>query len=88
MKQAAAALARQLGANAEVARDLAYRLYPIRERKRWAQEALAYNALVVAWPEIKRTPGCGRAGVRQSAPGQVRSSRGLPHDDEQQPARR
>jgi putative DNA methylase len=24
------------------------------ERKRWASEALAYNALVVAWPEISR----------------------------------
>ena len=51
---AAAALARQLGANAEVARDLAYRLYLVCERKKWAQEALAYNALVVAWPQIQR----------------------------------
>ena len=50
----AAALARRLGATAEVARDLAYRLYLICERKKWAQEALAYNALVVAWPQIKR----------------------------------
>lgn len=36
------------------ARDLAYRLYTIRERRRWPQEALAYNSLVVAWPEISR----------------------------------
>ena len=50
----AAALARRLGANAEVARDLAYRLYLVCERKKWAQEALAYNTLVVAWPQIKR----------------------------------
>jgi putative DNA methylase len=48
----AAALARRLGSNAEVARDLAYRLYLICERKKWAQEALAYNGLVVAWPGI------------------------------------
>jgi len=51
---ATAALARQLGSLAEVARDLAYRLYLVCERKKWAQEALAYNALVVAWPEIQR----------------------------------
>lgn len=54
---AAAALARQLGGNAEVARDLAYRLYVICERKKWASEALAYNSLVVAWPEILRLAG-------------------------------
>ena len=51
---AAAALVRQLGANAEAARDLAYRLYLICERKKWAQEARAYNALVVAWPQIQQ----------------------------------
>jgi putative DNA methylase len=49
---AAAALARQLGANAEVARDLAYRLYLVCERKKWSAEGQAYNALVVAWPAI------------------------------------
>jgi putative DNA methylase len=47
-------LARRLGSNAEVARDLAYRLYVICDHKRWAQEALAYNGLVVAWPQIQR----------------------------------
>jgi putative DNA methylase len=36
----------------EAIRDLAYRLYTTCERKKWAQEALAYNSLVVAWPEI------------------------------------
>ena len=50
----AAMLARQLGSNAEIARDLAYRLYLVCERKKWAQEALAYNGLVVAWPQIQR----------------------------------
>jgi adenine-specific DNA methylase len=33
---------------------LAYRLYTLCERKKWAKEALAYNALVVSWPEIVR----------------------------------
>ena len=41
------------GSNPERAKDLAYRLYTIAERKKWAQEAYAYNALVVAWPEIQ-----------------------------------
>jgi putative DNA methylase len=51
---AAAGLFTKVGGLAEVARDLAYRLYTTSERKGWTQEALAYNSLVVAWPEIKR----------------------------------
>ncbi len=38
---AAAALMNKLGGMAESARDLAYRLYSICERKKWAEEALA-----------------------------------------------
>jgi putative DNA methylase len=49
----ATAIANMFGSNAERAKDLAYRLYTIAERKRWAQEAYVYNALVVAWPEIQ-----------------------------------
>lgn len=41
------------GANAEHAKALAYRLFTIAERKGWAQEAYAYNSLVIAWPEIQ-----------------------------------
>lgn len=41
------------GSNAERAKDLAYRLYTIAEQKKWASEAFAYNALVVAWPDIQ-----------------------------------
>ena len=51
----AADLLRRLGGDyGEQAKELAYRLYVICERKGWAQEALGYNALVVAWPEIAR----------------------------------
>ncbi len=39
---------------AEEARSLAYRLYSICERKGWASEALAYNSLVISWPELIR----------------------------------
>lgn len=41
------------GSNAEHAKSLAYRLYTIAERKGWAQEAYAYNSLVIAWPDIQ-----------------------------------
>jgi putative DNA methylase len=35
-----------VGGLGELTRDLAYRLYGICERKKWAQEALIYNSLV------------------------------------------
>ena len=50
----AAGLLKQLGAVAEVARDLSYRLYTVCERRKWAQEAIGYNALVLSWPDLKR----------------------------------
>lgn len=51
---AAAGLLKELGAVAEVARDLSYRLYTVCERRKWAQEAIGYNALVLAWPDLTR----------------------------------
>lgn len=51
---AAGALVTKLGAKAETARELAYRLYTVCERKKRAPEALAYNGLVQSWPEIVR----------------------------------
>ena len=50
----AAALATKLGSKAESARELCYRLYRLCERKKRANEALSYNALVQSWPEITR----------------------------------
>ena len=50
----AAVLLAKLRADAESARDLAYRLYRICEQKNRTQEALGYNALVQSWPEIAR----------------------------------
>ncbi len=67
-EQAAATLLRKLGGLGEIARELAYRLYAICERKKWANEALAYNSLIVAWPEISKlartTPTAAAAGER------------------------
>jgi putative DNA methylase len=51
---AAAALVGKLGAKAESARELCYRLYTLCERKKRAAEALSYNSLVQSWPEITR----------------------------------
>ena len=62
---AAAALVRKMGpSNAEGARELAYRLYNLCERKKRAAEALSYNALVQAWPEIAKLA----ASAEPSAP--------------------
>jgi putative DNA methylase len=58
-------LARLGGDYGERARDLAYRLYSICERKGWAQEALAYNSLVIAWSEISKLSRSQEAGVRR-----------------------
>ncbi len=51
---AAAKIVSKLGAKAEVARELCYRLYTLCERKKRAPEALSYNGLVQSWPEITR----------------------------------
>ncbi|HVB25789.1 MAG TPA: DUF1156 domain-containing protein [Ktedonobacteraceae bacterium] len=51
---AAGDILRRVGEKAEIARDLAYRLYTVCERKGWSQEALAYNSLVTSWSEISR----------------------------------
>lgn len=53
-ESATAGLLAKLGSKADIARELAYRLYTICERKKRAQEALSYNALVQSWPEIVR----------------------------------
>lgn len=49
---AAGSLARALGESAETARDLAYRLYQIATHKGRTEDALAFNSLVVEWPDI------------------------------------
>ncbi|MDZ4166044.1 MAG: DUF1156 domain-containing protein [Smithellaceae bacterium] len=63
---AAAVLVAKLGAKAEIARELAYRLYTLCERKKRAAEALSYNGLVLSWPEIMRLAQTDRDGQRLS----------------------
>jgi len=67
-ESAAAELAAKLDSQAEPARELAYRLYTVCERKKRASEALAYNALVQSWPEISRL---AREGSRPRGPEQA-----------------
>lgn len=55
------------GSGAESAKDLAYRLYTIAERKGWTEEGYAYNALVVAWPDIQSRA----AAMKADAPEQM-----------------
>lgn len=64
---AAVLLARLPGRVADAARELAYRLYQVCNNRKWAAEALPYNALVADWPEIqRRTVGYATAAPRQA----------------------
>jgi putative DNA methylase len=69
----AAELVRKVGGLADAARDLAYRLYSICERRGWADDALGFNALVTAWPEIARQAASPRA---------VQEELGVSHGDQ------
>ena len=53
-EEAAGRMLAKLGSQADVARELAYRLYSICERKKRSADAQRYNALVSSWPELVR----------------------------------
>ncbi len=38
----------------EYIKNLAYRLYQIADQKKWAQEGIVYNNLVISWPDIMK----------------------------------
>lgn len=65
-EDAAAQIVAKLGSQAETARELCYRLYTLCERKKRANEAMAYNGLVQCWPEITRL---AREAPRAGTPG-------------------
>jgi len=50
---------------AEAARQLAYRLYTLCERKGWAEDARAYNEVVTGWSGIERAAGAGGEEQRE-----------------------
>lgn len=67
--EACARLVVEFSTSAERARDLAYRLFSLAERKGWNAEAYAYNSFVVAWPDIQQKAAELRAARR--APSRV-----------------
>ena len=73
-EKVAAALAATLGSRAETARDLAYRLYVVSERKQRAADALQYNGLVQSWPEIARLASEGPGPQQASLLGDIRDT--------------
>lgn len=64
--EAAKLLERMPGEIPDAARDLAYRLHNICERKGWAEQALDYNALGSSWSEISRLAASERGRATQA----------------------
>lgn len=52
-ESASGALLAGMPARAEHIRNLAYRLYTLCERNKWAEEARAYNDLITSWIGIE-----------------------------------
>jgi putative DNA methylase len=57
----AAAVFAAVQSKAEAARQLAYRLYTLCERKNWAEDARAYNEVVTSWSGIESVAAKGPA---------------------------
>jgi putative DNA methylase len=64
-ESAASHLLATLGGLGARARQLAYLLFGVCERKGWADEAIAYNGLITAWPELSRLAASGPQEVGQ-----------------------
>jgi len=62
---AAGSLLLKLGSMGDVVREMAYRLYALCERKKWSQEAQAYNGLIVSWGAVSRQA----SSIPRTAPG-------------------
>jgi putative DNA methylase len=65
-EEASARLLVEAGGQAAAVRDLAYRLFVSAERRGWAADALSFNALVAAWPELTRLAGAKRGPVQET----------------------
>lgn len=62
----AGALLARMPEKAEVIRQLAYHLYTLCERKKWAEEARAYNELITSWHGImSASHEVGHAGTQK-----------------------
>ena len=55
---AAAELSARLdGSKVDAVKSLTYRLFTIADRKKWTEEALAYNALIASWSDVQQQAG-------------------------------
>jgi putative DNA methylase len=64
--EAASILRKLPNTTPESIRDLAYRLYQTCNQQGWSKEALTYNGLIIAWPEISRLAQKGVGETKQS----------------------
>ena len=67
-------MASALSGSMEETKALAYRLYTIAEQKGWAREALAYNSLVIAWPEIQERVATMRRNAQNTIQAKTQAS--------------
>lgn len=67
---AGALLAKLPSEKTEACRDLAYQLYALCEKKKWAQDAIAYNGLIIAWPELVKLAQAQPGSINNSSPDQ------------------
>lgn len=51
-ESAAGALLARMPEHGEAIRQLAYHMYTLCERKKWAEDARAYNELITAWHSV------------------------------------
>jgi len=63
-EQAAGALLAEVDGLGDAARDLAYRLYSVSDRKGWSASATAFNGLVASWADIARSAREQPGGTR------------------------
>lgn len=70
-QQAGAQLMLQLGARADAARELCYRLYTTCERKGWAADAGLYNMLVQNWRDMSLTASKQQNAIQSPIQGKL-----------------
>ena len=61
-EQDCGALLAQMPERGETIRSLAYRLYPLCERRGWAEDARGYNELMTSWSAIESA--AAQAGLK------------------------
>ncbi|WP_406693624.1 hypothetical protein V5E97_21570 [Singulisphaera sp. Ch08] len=79
-----------LAPKAETARELCYRISTLCERNKRAAEALAYNSLVLSWPEITRLvrEGTGKPRAEPSRANSIARKRRPPMSRQPEPIER